>query len=97
MTPWNNKSIVAKSPILAGVLIETGGVSQIARMWMERSAEGQSLLGWCSVFLALVLWLNFYRVCTPEQKSAFWVTAVGVAVNLCVIGSVVWFRWFAGL
>lgn len=93
MKPWSNKAVVAWSPILAGVLIETGGLSQIFRMWSEQSAEGQSLLGWIAVLLALLLWLNFYRVCTPEQKSAFWVTAVGVLVNLGVIGTVLWFRY----
>lgn len=93
MRPWSNRPLVSKTPLATVFLLEHANAQQIYRMWSEGTAEGQSLVGWCSVWIALVLWLNFYRVITPDEKFAFWATAVGIALNTCVIASVVWFRY----
>lgn len=89
---WNNPSIVAKTPLLTTFLLEAANVSQLYRMWTEQSALGQSLWGWINVWFALVLWLNFYRVVTPDQRFAFWATAFGVCMNTMVCLTVIHFR-----
>ena len=90
---WNNPAVVAKTPIVTTLLLETANMGQLIRMWTEWTADGQSLAAWICVNAALFLWLNFYRVCTPEQKWAIWATAFGVAMNSLVIASVVVFRY----
>lgn len=92
---WSNPRLVSKTPIATTFLLEGANVGQMVRMWTERTAEGQSLTGWLLVFVALVLWLNFFRVCTPEQKWAIRAQALGVGMNALVCLSVVYFRWLA--
>lgn len=92
----SNPRWVSKTPILTVFLLEGANIGQIIRMWTERTAEGQSLTAWISVNLALLLWLNFYRVCCPDQRWAFWATAVGISMNAGVILSVIWFRYLGG-
>lgn len=96
---WNNPSIVSKTPVLTVLLLEGANLSQLIRMWSERSAEGQSLGGWALVNLALLLWFNFYRVCVPRDQArwALWSTGFGVIMNASVILTVVWFRYFASV
>jgi hypothetical protein len=91
--PWNNPKIVSKTPLLSVALLEIANVSQLRRMWTEGTAEGQSLQGWMCVGLALVLWWNFYRVVTPNEKYARLGTMLGIAMNASVILSVIWFRY----
>jgi hypothetical protein len=85
---------VARTPILSVLLLEAANVSQITRMWTERSAEGQSVLGWISVNMALWLWLNFYLTFNRAQKFAIYGTVLGIAINSLVILSVLYFRHF---
>lgn len=93
--PWNNPKLVATwTPILAVMLLEWANVNQLYRMWTEWTAAGQSLWGWVSVWCALVLWINFYRVVTPEAKWAFRGTALGICMNTCVIVTVIFFRYW---
>lgn len=92
---YSNPSTVAKTPLLTTFLLEGANVGQLHRMWCTHTAEGQSLVGWILVSSALLLWLNFYRVCCPDQKWAFWATAFGVFMNALVILSVIWFRYLA--
>lgn len=94
MKPWSNPRVVNKTPIVTFVLLESANVQQLWRMWAQQTAAGQSLGGWIAVNIALLLWCNFYRVCCPEQKTAFWVTVVGVVMNAAVIATVVKFRFF---
>jgi len=89
----NNKKIVSYTPPVAIMCLEWANLSQLIRMWTEQTAEGQSLVGWLSVWAALLLWLNFYRVCLPENKLAYWGTVVGLATNTAVWLSVIWFRY----
>jgi hypothetical protein len=95
--PWSRPAWVAKTPILTTLLLEAANVSQLWRMWTERSAEGQSLAGWALVTAALLLWWNFYRVCTPDQIIARRACVVGIAFNLAVVATVTYFRFFAGV
>ena len=85
---------VARTPILSVLLLEAANVSQITRMWTERSAEGQSVLGWVSVNMALWLWLNFYLTFNRAQKFAIYGTILGITINSLVILSVLYFRYF---
>lgn len=91
----NDPALVGKTPLLTVMLLEGANIGQVVRMWTTRTAEGQSLTAWILVNLALLLWYNFYRVCTPEQTWAIRATALGIAMNSFVILSVVWFRWLA--
>jgi hypothetical protein len=75
------------------VLLESANLQQLWQMWTRQTAAGQSFTGWFTVWLALVVWCNFYRTIAPEQnRSAFRVTLVGVAINSLVWGSVLYFR-----
>lgn len=85
---------VDKIPILTTLMLEGANLSQIRTMWVEKTAEGQSLSGWLMVNLALLLWLHLYRVRTPELKWAIRATAFGIVMNFFVILSVVYFRYF---
>ena len=85
--------IVSNTPLVTVCLLEGANVSQIWRMWTERTADGQSLAGWLMVTAALVLWANYYKVCTPDQKKAFYCTLVGICLNCIVVFSVIYFRY----
>jgi len=91
---FSDPRVIAKTPLVTVFLLEFANVGQIYRMWHEHTAAGQNVTSWVSVLLALVLWLNFYRVCCPKEKFAFWATAVGIGMNMTVIGTVVRFRYF---
>lgn len=93
---WNNKAVVAKTPLVTTFLLEYANVGQLWRMWHEHTAAGQNLFSWMSVGLALWLWCNFYRVFNPEQKFALYCTMFGVFMNLLVILTVVYFRYLVG-
>jgi hypothetical protein len=93
---YSNPKIVSKTPLITFILLEGGNVQQLYRMWSTWTSAGQSLWGWVCVNIALILWCNFYRVCCPNEKFAFWATVVGVVINACVIFSVAWFRYFVG-
>lgn len=84
---------VARSPIIAQTLLEAANVQQLIQMWVvDHSAQGQSVTAWASVQVALWLWLNFYRVLTPQAKWAIWGAEVGIALNMAVILSVIYWR-----
>lgn len=94
MFNWiSNKAIVKYSPILTSIFIEGGVISQLLRMWGEGAAADQSLIGWILVWCALLLWFNWYRVFTPEQKWAKWSTIGGLAINTVAIFTVIWYRF----
>ena len=84
------------TPIAAVGLLEIANLNQLYRMWTEWTAAGQSLWGWISVQLALWLWLNFYRVVTPKERFAFWGTSLGIGMNMAVILTVIFFRYYLG-
>jgi hypothetical protein len=63
-------------------------------MWSEQTAAGQNLAGWFSLWLALVMFLNFYRVCTPTEKLAFWGTMVEVVIETAAMATVIYFRYW---
>lgn len=90
----NNPNIVNKTPIITIFLLEGANVQQIFEMWNKHSSLGQSLWGWVSVGIALVLWANFYRVICPKEKIAFYSTIFGIVMNICVIISVIYFKYF---
>jgi hypothetical protein len=92
---YRNPKLVSKTPIVTTLLLEAANVSQLVRMWTERTAEGQSLWGWMLVSLALVLWLNFYLTFNRDQKWAIRGTAFGIAMNAAVILTVVYFRYLS--
>jgi uncharacterized protein with PQ loop repeat len=94
MTPWYRQpALVSKTPIVAVVLLELANVSQLTRMWSTGTADGQSVVGWMCVNVALLLWLNFYLTFTPTQRWAIWGTVLGIGMNTSVILSVLWLRW----
>jgi hypothetical protein len=85
---------VLRTPIITTFLLEIANVQQLWQMWViDHSADGQSLTGWLSVQAALWLWLNFYRVITPEARFAIWGTRVGIALNMTVCLSVLYWRY----
>lgn len=88
----NDKEIVKYTPVITTLLIESGAISQMIRMWKEGSADDQSLIGWFLIWCALLLWFNWYRVFTPEQKFAKWSTVGGMIVNALAIATIIWYR-----
>ena len=93
---WNDPAIVAYSPIATTCLLEGANISQMVRMWTQRTAAGQSLLAWVCVGSALLLWANWYRIVTPEQRIARFTIKIGIALNFGVILSVAYFRYAVG-
>jgi len=93
----NESKYVKYTPLVTVLFLESANVEQIYRMWSEQTAAGQSLLGWFSVWCALVLWANYYRVIAPkENRSAFWVTMFGIGMNSVVMLTVIYFRYLRG-
>lgn len=90
---YRNPALVDKTPVLSVFLLEMANVQQLARMWSEQTAAGQSLWGWVCVNVALLLWLNFYLTFNRQNRFAIWGTALGVLMNASVILSVVYFRY----
>jgi hypothetical protein len=90
---WNDKKWVTKTPVVTVILLEGGNIQQLIRMWTERSSEGQSFWGWLQVNAALWLWWNFYRVMTPESRSAYWSPRTSIGINALVMASVLYFRY----
>jgi hypothetical protein len=90
---WNDRGLVARTPLATTFLLEYANAGQLVRMWSEQSALGQSLWSWLSVGLALALWWNFYRVMLPGDRFARRCTAFGLVMNAAVCFSVAWFRY----
>jgi hypothetical protein len=95
MTPasvrwWDDRRVIDATPWATLLLLESANVAQLVRMWSVRSAEGQSVPGWLSVTVALLLWANYYRV--TRQRTALLSTLVGVVMNLLVVSSVLYFQ-----
>lgn len=80
-------------PIFTTALLEGANVSQLHRMWTERTSAGQSIGGWALVWLALVFWLIYYNVMLPNEKAPKWCTALGIVINSLVIFTVIYFRY----
>lgn len=88
--------VVDKFPLITTVLLEGANAAQLARMWTEKSALGQSVTGWSLVWLALVMWFAYYLVIVPEKKLPRYCTAFGILVNSSVVLTVIYFRYFYG-
>ena len=84
---------VSKTPLFAIPLLCWFSVKQTFQMWTEHTAAGQNLAGWVSLWLALLLFLNFYRVCCPTERFAFWGTVVEVGIVAMAILPVVYFQY----
>jgi hypothetical protein len=67
--------------------------SQIGRMWTERTAAGQSLLGWLTVVISLIGYATFFRVRTPNEKLVFWCTVANAFVVSLIAVTVIYFRY----
>lgn len=89
----SDPTFVGKTPLLAVALLEVANVQQLYHMWSHWTAAGQSLTGWITVNIALWLWLNFYRVITPQATYAIWGTRLGILMNSSVIATVAFFRY----
>ena len=90
----NDPKWVLRTPIVSVILLEAANIQQLVQMWiLDHSAKGQSITAWASVQAALWLWLNFYRVITPQAFWAIWGTRLGIALNMAVILSVYYWRW----
>lgn len=96
MNPFSNPKLVAKTPILSFILIEGGALGQIVRMLREGSAAGQNLWSWVAVAVMLGFWFNYYRVMTPTLILPRFTALVGVAINLGIVATIVFFRYVLG-
>lgn len=90
---FNNPRFVSFTPIFAALIFETASIGQMYEMWRKHSALGQSIFSWSIISLALLLWLNFYRVKTPDEKIAIYQTVFAIFTNLLVIAMVVYFKY----
>jgi hypothetical protein len=89
----SNPKIIQYSPIVTTFLLEGSTVGHIFRMWTTRTSEGQSLLSWLYVIIALFIWLNWYRVMTPTQKWAQRSTMLSICSCIFGLFSVIYFRY----
>ena len=85
--------VITYSPVIAQLLLEWANVSQLIRMWTERTAAGQSLIAWFSVNAAILLFINYYRVL--KLRVPMWSAVAGFSFNCAVIVTVVYFRYVA--
>lgn len=86
------KPLVARFPVVTTILLEAANVQQLVRMWTEYSAKGQSLSGWICVNVALFMWFVYYWVMLPDQKLPRYCQAFGIAMNISVVLTVLYFR-----
>ena len=93
---WNNPKMVEYTPFVTVLIFETGKISQFLRVLFERSAAGQSMIGWALSILGLMLWYNFYRVLSPERLIAKRSTLVGMTMNVAMLAIIAYFRYFYG-
>lgn len=91
--PFWRRDLVDKTPIVTTILLESANVQQLYRMWTEHSALGQSLTAWIAVNVALLLWLNYYRV--KGLRWALYSTFFGVTMSISVTLTVAYFRYVA--
>lgn len=93
--PFNNPALVGKTPLLTTFLLEFANAGQLWRMWAEHSAAGQNVWSWAMVNVALLLFLNFYRVNNKNGCMNFAIigTLIGVVMNLGVIFTILYFRY----
>ena len=89
---WNNKKWVARTPLLSTLLVESANAIQLARIWQQGTAQGQSLTAWLCVGLAILVRFNYYRVIMPAQWLARSCVLVGMVINIALIISVIIFR-----
>lgn len=92
MTPFRDPKYVKYTPILTLGLLESANVLQLIHMWSTGTSVGQSPWGWLCVNLALLLWLNWYTVFTPDQKLAIYGTCVGIVLNAAVIATTIYLQ-----
>lgn len=92
----SNPRWIKYTPAVSTVFIDGGAVGQIVQMIREQTAAGQNLWSWVSVTFMLCLWLNFYRVFTPDQKLAIWATALSIGLNSTIVATIVYFRFLLG-
>jgi len=90
--PFNDPKWLDRSTIVATILLEWANVSQLWRMWGERTSAGQSVIAWCSVFVALALFMNFYRA--KKMTIQKWCSIGGMIMNSSVITTVLYFRYW---
>ena len=77
-------SAVHYTPVVTSVLFDVGAIGQILKMIREGSSVGQSVSSWIMVTVGLLLWVNYYRVVTPELKLPRYTAAVSAAINFFV-------------
>jgi uncharacterized protein with PQ loop repeat len=88
-----NPQLVSYTPLVTTLIFEAANVGQLIEMWSKKTALGQSLFSWSIVTFALLLWLNFYTVKTPDEKWAIWATIVGILMNLVIVATVAYFKY----
>jgi hypothetical protein len=90
----NDPAVIGKTPIITTIFLCWSNFQQLWQMWTEHTSAGQSLSGWVTLGVVLWLFLNFYRVCCPKERFIFWGTVLECVVNVAVIFTVIWFRYF---
>lgn len=93
MKIWNNPKAVKQVPLITMFLFDGGAIGQIIRMWTVRSALGQSLISWIGVSFGLFLWVNYYRIMTPELKLPRYSALFSACINSCVWLTIIYFRY----
>lgn len=89
-----NRWIIRLTPVITTSIFGMSTLGHVARMWSERSAEGQSLTSWLLAMLALLMWYNWYLVVAPEERTARWSCLASVALESLAVISIIRFRYF---
>ncbi len=88
----NDPKIISKTPILSIGLMQISNLFQMYKIWSEKSADGQSLVGWILVEIALFIWLHFYYICCPKETTAIFSNYLAIIINFLVILSIIKFQ-----
>jgi len=92
MNILNNPKIVKYTPVVSRVGFEIANIGFIIRMFHTHSSRDQNLISWVLLFFSLLLWANFYRVCTPDQWPARITSIIAAITNFAVLLTVIYFR-----
>lgn len=92
MKPWNDIKYVNKFPIASAPLFCFGGLANIYHIWSTKTANGQSILGWAMLTLAVMMIYQFNKVLIPNEKLAQYACLLEALIYTGVIFSIVRFQ-----
>lgn len=88
----NDKRWIRYTPIVTTSFFQLATFGQIYQMVTQHTSAGQNPVSWLLGCISLGLWLNWYRVMTPDHKIPWYTALAGLIVNTIGLLVVLWFR-----